>query len=433
MFFLAQVPFIAKMRSSKYNILINIGKQEIVYNTVSNRFIELTSNIKRCLSGELGDENLATYLRYNNFIVDEDEDEIAKITNLILERRFSTKVYRLVLNTSMDCNLKCWYCYESHQKGALMSEEMVYRILNHLDVKSRMMPFEYLELTLFGGEPMMNYKAVSSLLSGIKRLSKKYGFTIRSGIVTNGTFINQRYIDLLKNFPTNFQITIDGDKDSHNAIRKFKIGRRESYGLILKGLKMLNDADADFYYTIRVNYDDTVIENIETLIRDISFMNRQRTKISLHKVWQCRAEISKEKLFSVVNMINRYRFRVDLYALSPSFHCCYADLYNEAVINYDGRVYKCTARNFDEGNSCGTLSLTGSIYWDTEKVKKRLSLGLPEYCRNCVILPSCKGICSQNLLENESMGCPYLKDTTIEEIVALNIKQQLIAKTYEKV
>lgn len=70
--------------------------------------------------------------------------------------------------------------------------------------------------------------------------------------MTNGTFINQRYIELLKPFQTNFQITIDGDKDSHNAIRKFKIGRRESYGLILKGLKMLNEADADFYYTIRV-------------------------------------------------------------------------------------------------------------------------------------------------------------------------------------
>ncbi len=162
-------------------------------------------------------------------------------------------------------------------------------------------------------------------------------------------------------------------------------------------------------------------------------MNRKRTRISLHKVWQCNAEISKEKLFGVVNMINRYRFRVDLYALSSKFHCCYADLYNQAVINYDGNVYKCTARDFDEKNSCGKLSFSGQIYWDVEVVKKRLGLELPEYCRKCVLLPSCNGICSQNLLENESMKCPYLKDMTIEDIVTLNIKQQLIARTYEKV
>lgn len=421
------------MRSSKYNILTNIGNKEIIYNTVSNRFMEYTPDVKRYLSGEFEDDKITEYLRYNNFIVDDDEDETAKITNLFFERRFSTKVYRLILNTSMDCNLKCWYCYESHQKGALMSQEMVDMVLKHLEVKSNTMPFEWLEITLFGGEPLMNYAAVASLLIGIKKLSKKYEFKIRLGIVTNGTFINKRYVELLKPFQVNFQITIDGDKDSHNAIRKFKIGRRESYGLILNGLKMLNNTDADFYYTIRVNYDDKVIDNVETLIRDISFMNRKRTRVSLHKVWQCGAEISKEKLFGIVNMINRYRFRVDLYALFAKFHCCYADLYNQAVINYNGLVYKCTARNFDEKNSCGRLSPSGQIYWDTETVKTRLSLKLPEYCKKCVLLPGCNGICSQNLLENESMKCPFLKDVTTEDIVTLNIKQQLITRTYEKV
>ena len=49
---------------------------------------------------------------------------------------------------------------------------------------------------------------------------------------------------LLKHFQTRFQITIDGDKNSHNIARKYKlnVGNHDSYSQIIKGLQILNSA-----------------------------------------------------------------------------------------------------------------------------------------------------------------------------------------------
>lgn len=63
----------------------------------------------------------------------------------------------------------------------------------------------------------------------------------------------------------------------HNSIRTFKRNKnQDSYSRVLNSLRLLNDADADFRFTIRVNYDDKVIDHIEPLINDIAFLNKKK-------------------------------------------------------------------------------------------------------------------------------------------------------------
>lgn len=428
------------MKKSLYNFYLNINGIDIVYNTLSTQFMKLTPEITAYINeGSPLNKELECELENKYFILQDDIDERQMVKSIQLQKRFSSKTYVLILNTTLDCNLNCWYCYEKHPKESYMTIEMVERILKHINLISKITNFEILDLTFFGGEPLMNYKAISTLLDKVQQQAKENNFKIALTVVSNGTLVSERYIDLFKPFSTRFQITIDGDKEMHNSIRKFKNeNQHSSYERILNNLKLLNNADADFIFTLRINYDDRVLSNIDSLIKDLSFMDRRKAVITLQKVWQCNDEqIDIQLLFNVIDTINKAGFCLNSFRFKHTFACCNTDNFGQAIINYDGSVYKCTARDFDEKARHGYLNSLGIIEWDTELMKKRLSLKIPNKCQNCEFLPCCPGICTQKIMENtnsEDIDCPFPfdKGITKEDIVLLNLKQQLIAKGHEK-
>lgn len=420
------------MKSSIYNFRIKINEHYYIYNTFSGNFIKSTPEIEEHLKGQFSDNKIEELLENYGFIVKNDINEKELIKGFYLHRRYSSRKYLLILNTSLDCNLNCWYCYENHIPKSHMSLDLIQRILKHINLKYQIDPFETLELSFFGGEPMINYKAISALLNGVKEQGKINNFKVHLTFTTNGTLIAPKYIELLTPFSTSFQITIDGSKDMHNSIRKFKKGQdKNSYGRILNGLQLLSNANADFRFIIRINYDDKVLEHITSLISDLSFLDKKRSIISLQRIWQCKAaQIDLSKLFRAIETINNAGFKADIYSLTRKYECCYADNLNQAIINYDGKVFKCTARNFAKEKPYGHLNSLGIIEWDTDLIQKRLSLNIPEKCSNCKLLPCCPGICSQKLLDNkeQEIPCPFDERLTHEDIILLNIKQRLITK-----
>ena len=425
------------MKQSKYNTIVSLGKQQVLYNTITNKFIVLSDAIKEALKCETVSP-LSLKLESNNYLVKDDVDEKQMIESLFVQRRFSSKVYQLTLNTSLDCNLCCWYCYETHAKKTNMSLELVKNILLHLEIKSQADPFKILELSFFGGEPLLNYKAIKALLEGVKMLSERFDFDIHLTFVTNGTLINQKYVELLKEFKVRFQITIDGNKDTHNNTRKYKskLLGTDSYGRIMDNLKLLNEQEAEFYFIVRVNYETDTLKSISKLMADLEFLDKRRTALSLHRVWQHKAtEEDSALLIDAINYINSMGFVVSTFPLATNLENCYADNYNQAIINYDGNVYKCTARDFSSEQPSGKLNSLGLIEWNAPLLLDRLALDIPQKCKDCLLLPSCTGICSQKKVEakdNEQIPCPFEDLISKEDVILLNIKQQLVIKKYEK-
>jgi len=79
---------------------------------------------------------------------------------------------------------------------------------------------------------------------------------------------------------------------------------------------------------------------------------------------------------------------------------CYADKINSAVINYNGEVFKCTARDFTTENSLGTLEGDGTIKWKSEYEQRQNAKFKNPPCLECRLLPICNGGCSQHAYEN---------------------------------
>lgn len=61
----------------------------------------------------------------NKLIVENNIDEYQECLNDITTRLKSDKSVRITVNPTLDCNLKCWYCYENHTKGSFINQDII--------------------------------------------------------------------------------------------------------------------------------------------------------------------------------------------------------------------------------------------------------------------------------------------------------------------
>jgi uncharacterized protein len=241
-----------------------------------------------------------------------------------------------------------------------------------------------------------------------------------------------KFLKYLKKFKVGFQITIDGYQKTHDKVRAFKYSDRGTYNLIIENIKKIDRNLKVYAINLRINYDYDTLKKSTGIVDDINITNKSNLSLSLHRIWQVDdKKIKYDEIFNFINYANKKGFVVNYMPLEPKFSVCYADNYNQVIINYDGLVYKCTARDFNEENSDGILLDNGSIDWKVNKLIKRLSVGLPEMCEKCKLLPSCQGICSQKIMEG-SEKCLIDDGLSISDYVIYNFNRHSLINKERK-
>lgn len=238
------------MQPSRYNIFVSVDGKPIIFNTVMCQHMELTREVQDVLDGKSTDEKLLASLVAGGFVVLDGIDEANYVKGLAIRRRIALDTYHLTVNTTMDCNLRCAYCYKRHGVGTVLSDELIESIGNHLYYKSTLDKFKTLELTLFGGEPLLNPDVVEMLVGKVNEMSRQLGFKVVYKIVTNGTLVSERVIRLFKPYATRFQITLDGLENNS--------GRKSKQDSILASLRRISEVD-NFTVNLRINYDAKTI------------------------------------------------------------------------------------------------------------------------------------------------------------------------------
>lgn len=426
------------MKESFYNFYIPQDKVVLLYNSLSDAYLAINKNQfnsfykKEHIDIEYLKQtktNTLKILLQNGFIVQDDKDELSLCETIHYRRRFSKISYDLIINPTLDCNLKCWYCYENHINHSRISDDIIDKIINHIIYKCHLEPFKLLNVKFFGGEPLLRPKIVIKIISIIKKLSLKYDFKLFLHFTTNGTIIPKSLIKEIKNIDCSFQITIDGEKSNHNNVRIRKNNNKlGTYDIILSNIKLICEELPKSEVTVRVNFTNDTFVALETIIDDLDFCNRKQVSLSLHKVWQIDGNsIDKTRLFQFIQYANMKNFIVR-YMLLRNYggSACYADNYNQATINFDGNVYKCTARDFNKENCEGTLTDDGMINWKMDKLMDRLSIRVAENCKKCKLFPSCSGVCSQRRIEDGGTLCTLDKDFTIKDYIIHNFNNRML-------
>lgn len=379
--------------------------------------------------------NLHRTLEANGFIVTDENDEQKKYLSSVQERKFSKDVYHIIVNPTMDCNLKCWYCYESHIEKSHMTSEMVAAIILHIKEKITKEPFKKLILSFFGGEPLLQKNIVFSLIESIYELSKTHGFYLATSFTTNGTLIDKDFVAKLSPYEPSFQITLDGWQNIHDKVRKYKVNGNGTYSQILSAIKLIQQDSPKSEILVRINVSNRTLDSLTNIANELAEIKQNNNlKIMVSKVWQVNAEkLDEKKILDFVLQCQTNKIQCSYLATSKYTYGCYADNYNQVVINYDGNIYKCTARTFSSENSYGLITSEGQLEWNEMKLQDRLNLELPYRCQICNFLPACPKPCSQKLLEKgENLPCILNKKYGKENYIIEDFYNFLIESNNEK-
>ena len=398
------------MKTSYYNIYTKNKNNVICYNTKWDSFCILSNMDADLLRNnilQLSQQSPKSYeeLVKNRFIVEDEVDEYKELCEEYSASIHSSTVYNLTLLPSLDCNLRCWYCFEKHIQGSHMSAINSQAILNHVKQLFNSNPeLSYLNIELFGGEPLLYFKEeLYPLLSQIKEYVTELKKGISFFFVTNAVCITPDTIPLFNDLNASFQISIDGYKDRHDKIKYIPKTNEGTYDSMIQTIHDLTEQLDNTYINLRINYDDETMPYMKDLIQDLINIDRHKISIHLERVWQTGnfMNYDNEELKSVINLWMLNGFKVSYMNLSRRSYSCKASMKNQSVISYDGAVYKCSGRDFTPEHQDGTLSPEGIIQWNQQKLNKRLSIITYEndMCRKCKFLPLCWGPCCQKQME----------------------------------
>ena len=402
---------------SKYNsILKTDAKLNVLYNGLSDRFIVFRKKLRALLDKDIEElkntsEEFYRTLVEADAIIATDRDEFAELKSLSEKIDNAQHECKIIVNPTMDCNFKCWYCYENHVVNSKINSDILERIKRLIRRQTENEQIEFIDLAFFGGEPLLQYPAIKELIDYTREQCCYQKKNYHLGFTSNGYLLNEEIINHLSSIEDSksFQITLDGDREKHNKIRHEK-NNSDSYDTIIFNSKIL--LKHKIHVLLRINYtlhNILSVKNILADINDIPETDRKYLRISFHRVWQDIDHDEGNKTL-IADIIESFKSEFDQtndsYHMNDMRYPCYVDKQGTVVVNYNGDVYKCTARNFSAENRYGILLSDGTIAWDQQKLEKRKHAKMnKEICKSCRILPLCGGGCAQNSVENPDNFC----------------------------
>lgn len=407
------------MKYSCYNSIIPLSeKSNLLYNSYSDSFIVFNAKLKDLIINnfeKLKDVNGQLYqmLIDSKCYVENDINEFERLRYYCNEYIFDDSQFLVIINPTLACNFKCWYCYENHIPNSKMPNEIkdrIYQLFNNIVNENKNL--KSFALAFFGGEPLLQYKSVVvPFINAHFDLCNKYNLSHGISFTSNGALIKESMInDFVKFGPTAFQITLDGDEDFHNKVR-YSGKNKGSYKLIISNIKML--IKNDIKVRLRINYTKENIHSIKGIvddIKDISKNMKDNLTIDFHRVWQDAKDGEVRDLDEIRDIVNLFidnDFMVKFNIMDEIRNSCYADKKNTLVLNYNGDVYKCTAKDFTHENRDGYLDEKGNIIWEKSQDYRRSLKLKNELCHNCRIAPLCGGGCTKYILEKEKKDQEY--------------------------
>lgn len=398
------------MKPSCYNIFHQYKNLYSGINLMSGIkiYLQATDYERYIQNGLTDDSSLYADLVTGGFLVEDDVDEYARL----LHRRhyevfYNNNSFQLTVLPTLLCNFKCWYCYEKHI-DSIMSQDTMERVRQYVNHIIKTYPIFNLHLDWFGGEPLMYFNEVVKPISlYIKEICREHGLSFVNTITTNGYLIDA---DVIAGFNeielSRFQITLDGYREVHNKVRFEKRGE-DSYTRIIDNINNICCNVTDVSINIRINYTNKNIAGIGQIVNDIFPENRSKIYFTFQRVWQTRdiedeASIERE-LEQQIEYIRQQGVQVNY---NKTQYCsgvrCYADVVNQIVVNFDGTLFKCTARDFATHKaSVGYLNEKGEPVWNENYYKyTRQPIFDNPKCRECKYVPVCLGTCSQKFVEN---------------------------------
>lgn len=421
------------MKESKYNYFAQEGNQMICLNGISGHVFSVSKEahheMKKILATPNNpnhDTDLIKSLSDLKFIIDDDVDELEILRNRY-RKAIKPKAYQLIINPTLECNFRCWYCYEDHKMGHMEQstvesiKKFITRTLERDDITT-------FHLSWFGGEPLLYFDEIMYPIACFaQEKAIELGKHFEHSMTSNGYRLTENVIDKCTETKlSSIQVTLDGNRELHNKTRNQN--GNPSFDIILNNIINYCKKHKDNKIILRVNYTNEVIKSgMKEVFESIPCDIRNQMEISFHRVWQTvGVEKSKNDVADNLKYIEDMDFAISRNTPYERYKglVCYADSENYANINYDGSVYRCTADDYKKENRLGYLNEEGMIVWEKDELMKKIneiSTFDNPVCVKCKNLAICGGLCYKrklNFIQTNKHSCAKSDlDTNVNDFV----------------
>ena len=297
------------------------------------------------------------------------------------------------------CNLRCKYCYQEKCDQDISFDDIKNLINYQLqrNEKSSLINF-------FGGEPLLRKDLIKDTINYIKSLNEELKFYY--GITTNGTLIDDEFINLVKknNF-THVAYSFDGGKETQNLNRVFA-NDEGTFNIVEANVKKLlsNIDNVVAMPVITKNNISSLSKNVEYLV-DLGF-KKINLQFNYLDNWESEDLPEIEKQYNEVAKIYANKMikeeNIDIIAIDKKIKTYIQRDYNcnddcklgmkSVNVGVDGNFYPCVQFVGNEkyiiGNCKEGIDETARMNIIKEAKKEK------DVCKKCSIRTRCKHTCA---------------------------------------
>ena len=392
-----------KYRPSQFNIFFDENGVHYLFNSFFRSLVKLSDDGHIFADNsliEIDAHNCSSemiQLIENGFLVPEDRDEsktymeFMDLYRNVFPSKKGKTFYKIF--TTLQCNARCFYCFEPDHSVHHMSEDTVDAVFEYI---KKTKTDGRISLYWFGGEPLCNIPAIDQLCEKLE----KEGIEFVSSMVTNGFLFSQELAKRAKNVwkLKKAQITLDGMDDEHNKRKRYIEDCPNPFAKTINNIEyLLNEG---VFVTLRLNVDS---KNTDDIWKLIDYLNDRfadkKESLNVYPAllfeeffkWrdknpsESRIELRKQWVAMRARLLDNGLMKLQKESLAlPTTHCM-SNNPRSAIINYDGKLFAC--QNCQEDMSYGNVrdGITDPAMYD----RWTINTVLRDKCKECALLPEC--------------------------------------------
>ena len=247
--------------------------------------------------------------------------------------------YYTILTTT-GCNARCFYCFEQGTKPVTMTTKTASKVVRYI-VAHR--GSETVHICWFGGEPLVNAKAIDQICTGLR----EQGVPFRSEMISNGYLFDADRVQRAKDLwqLKRVQITLDGTAQTYNRVKDYVYRDVNAFERVLQNIGLLTGTG--IHTRIRLNVGKHNIGEMAELVELLHQRFGANERLSVYSAGlldeEHNAELFAQRM-QLEQQITACGFARKLYDLPKDIrlNCCMADDDgSRVVIAPDGHLGKC--------------------------------------------------------------------------------------------
>lgn len=286
--------------------------------------------------------------------------------------------FNLILLPTERCNFRCRYCYEDFRTGR-MSPGVVRGVKSLLDL--RVPDLDHLEVSWFGGEPLLAADIVGDISAHVLHLGQSYPrLGYRANMTTNGYLLNARtFATLTALGVSRYQVSLDGVAAQHDRTRVLA-GGQGTFDRIWSNLVRIREADHRARIILRIHFAADTWRSLEPLVARVNAAFGGDGRFAVYFKSIERLGGPNDRAIAPLPQEEKERIRAHLegWLLDPrqaydiraddGLYVCYAAKANSLVVRANGDVAKCTVALYDERNRIGSIAEDGRLALDRRRI-----------------------------------------------------------------